>query len=217
MATNKKPNNSHERHWLHFLEAQGDRPFRRQDVAEVLYPHLRPRKMDVAKEVADEFMERARRAGQLVKAGHVHWKQVPTQQRKLLSGRIVDEAPEVCRLTLETRCPAKYVAVDLETGEVWGSRAIGDAGWMRATSEATADASAILARAGNQAVEEMRAQVAKLTEERKLLRDALVGLKNVYGHAFDAEGGGLVIPADGVKKFDEANDAARLALSGVPQ
>ncbi|RQR65513.1 hypothetical protein DIE18_03430 [Burkholderia sp. Bp9125] len=216
MATNKKTSNLHERHWLRFLEVQGDRPFRRQDFAEVLYQHLRPRKMDVAKEVADEFMERARRAGQLVKAGHVHWKQVTLGERKLLSGRIVRDASDVCTLKLETRCPSKWVAVDLETGETWGSDVAGN-GWKRASNDATAEAAAILTGAENQAGVELRAQVAKLQEERAMLRKVLFDLKNVYGHAFDAEGGGLVIPVDGVKKFDEANEAARLVLAKVPQ
>lgn len=216
MATTKKTSNPHERHWIRFLEAQGDRPFRRQDFAEVVYQHLRPRKMDVATKVADEFMERARRAGQLVKSGHVHWKQVTLDERKLLSGRVVRDASEVRTLKLETRCPSKWVAVDLETGETWGADVAGES-WKRASYDATADAAAILAGAENQASVELRAQVAKLQEERDMLRKALVNLKNVYGPAFDAEGGGLVIPADGVKKFDEANEAARQALEKVLQ
>ena len=172
MVTSKKGSNPHERHWLRFLEEQGDRPFRRQDFAEVVYQHIRPRKMDTARTIADFYIERARRAGKLVKAGHVHWKQLATNQRKLLSGRAVAEAADLCVLKLETRCPSKYVTVDLETGDVWGSDVTGG-GWKRATYDASAEAATILSGTTDKANEELRAQVAKLTEERDQLRKAL--------------------------------------------
>jgi hypothetical protein len=66
----------------------------------------------------------------------------PATTRALRSGRLVPEltAPEDVRLT--TRCPSKWLAVDLETGQVW-SPANGK--WKRASSIERAEAASILA------------------------------------------------------------------------
>ncbi|MEX3983864.1 hypothetical protein AB4Y45_33305 [Paraburkholderia sp. EG287A] len=168
----KKGSSPHGRRWLSFLEAQGGQPFRRQDFAEVVYQNIRPRKMDTAREIADFYMERARSAGEIVKAGHVHWKQLMTNQRKLLSGRTVADAPDLCELKLTTRCPSKWVAVDLETGDVYGSDITGS-GWKRATYDAAAEAATILSGAADKANEELRAQVAQLTKERDLFLEGV--------------------------------------------
>jgi len=128
--------------WNAFREARGDRPFRRQDVAELFYPNLRPRKMASAIVLADTLMAAARSAGELVKAGHVAWKFNVKTERTLLSGRTVAELPEVKSITLTTRCPAKWVVVDLETGHVWSGA--GSTMWTNASVAERDEAAAIL-------------------------------------------------------------------------
>ena len=58
--------------------------------------------------------------------------------RTLKSGRVVDEPPNgrVYKLTIQTRCPEKWLFVDLETGDVWHQeeRFFGDLQrWRKAT------------------------------------------------------------------------------------
>lgn len=54
----------------------------------------------------------------------------------LRSGRVVQVLDEVKALTISTKCPAKWVCVDLETGEAFmGSKT----GWRRATNAAIKD------------------------------------------------------------------------------
>ncbi|MBK3780235.1 hypothetical protein G3A43_08190 [Paraburkholderia aspalathi] len=126
-----------EQVWERFLEAQGDKPFRRQDLAELLYPLRTPRDMATARVLADRFIQKARRDGKLVKAGHVHWKQVSLNERVLKSGRVVRESHELTALTLSTRCPAKWLALDLESGDVWAGT---EKGWTRAPYASLAEA-----------------------------------------------------------------------------
>jgi hypothetical protein len=123
--------------WTQFLELQGEKPFRRQDVAELMYPLTSPRNRDAARDLADTAIQQARRDGKLVKAGHVHWKQLTVPERVLASGRVVRETPEPTRLTLETRCPGKWVALDLETGDIWAGT---PKGWTRAPYSAIDEA-----------------------------------------------------------------------------
>ncbi len=42
-----------------------------------------------------------------------------TRTRKLLDGRTVPEFKHPIKISLETRCPAKWEFRDLETGETW--------------------------------------------------------------------------------------------------
>ena len=49
-------------------------------------------------------------------------------ERTLRSGRRVKEVAEELPLTISTRCPEKWVAVDLETGEAWAGT---PDGWRR--------------------------------------------------------------------------------------
>ncbi len=119
------------------IEQQGDKPFRRQDLAALMYPLTRPRSRDAADRVAAKCIQRLLGAKRLVKAGHVHWKLVVPQERLLRSGRRVPELPAPQDLTLKTRCPHKWVSVDLETGDVWvGS----ESGWTRAPAAVVAEA-----------------------------------------------------------------------------
>jgi hypothetical protein len=146
VANTKQVSVAHQRIVDRFLEERGDKPFRRQDVAETLYPHIRPRAMGNATALADTFMQHLQRAGRLVKAGHVHWRLVVPTERALKNGRQVREHAEAQNLTLTTRCPQKWVAVDLETGDVWAGS---EEGWKRATDAVSREAVAILGKAAS--------------------------------------------------------------------
>lgn len=137
MAPNRKKHLSLQLVWQRFLEERGDQPFRRQDVAVLLYPLGRPRDRQTASVLADRFIQQARGEGKLVKAGHVHWKQVSLNERVLKSGRVVRESHELTALTLSTRCPAKWLALDLESGDVWAGT---EKGWTRAPYASIAEA-----------------------------------------------------------------------------
>lgn len=141
MANTKQVSGAHQRIVDRFLEERGDKPFRRQDVADALYPSIRPRLMGNARALADTFMQQLQRAGRLVKAGHVHWRMVVPTERTLKSGRQVREHAEALALTLTTRCPQKWVAVDLETGEVWAGSADG---WTRASGAIAGEATTVM-------------------------------------------------------------------------
>lgn len=123
-----------------FLEVHGQK-FRRQDIAEALYPHIRPRLMGNATRLAEVVVRQLQASGKLEKAGHVHWKLISKEARKLKSGRQVPELSNVVDLPLTTRCPEKWVTIDLETGEVREGTA---QGWKGASADARRDAAAIL-------------------------------------------------------------------------
>lgn len=44
---------------------------------------------------------------------------VPTRTRKLIDGMQVPSHDHIETLTINTHCPAKWLFVDVETGEVW--------------------------------------------------------------------------------------------------
>lgn len=128
------------REFASLLDRVGATPFRRQDLQALIFPMTRPRNMERANALADSLIREAAKAGKVVRHGHLHWAKVQSV-RKLLSGREVAEQSEAGELTLTTRVPGKWVAVDLETGEVWAGTA---GGWTRASRERTAEAAECL-------------------------------------------------------------------------
>lgn len=145
MASPQIVSAAQERAFAEFVESRGDKPFRRQDLSTVLYPHTRPRARNTADTLAGIFIQRLQSTSKLVKAGHVHWRLVVPVERKLQSGRIVPELAETQSLTLNTRCPLKWAAIDLETGEIYA----GDPdGWKRASETVRAEAAAIVQGSG---------------------------------------------------------------------
>lgn len=52
----------------------------------------------------------------------------PIAERTLRGGRRLQESPQPVALKIDTRCPEKWVAVDLETGEAW---MVSPQGWTR--------------------------------------------------------------------------------------
>lgn len=118
-----------------------DGPFRRSALSHTLYPLTTPRSQDAANSLADKLLRELAGSGRIVRHGHLHWVKV-TQQRKLLSGREVPESPETVELGITTRCPSKWLSVDLETGDVWAGT---QSGWRRATAAERDEAVAQLA------------------------------------------------------------------------
>lgn len=47
---------------------------------------------------------------------------MPKNKRQLQSGREVDSQDKELRMTISSKCPAKWLFVDLETGDVWHHR-----------------------------------------------------------------------------------------------
>lgn len=43
--------------------------------------------------------------------------------RKLLNGQKVSESPVSIRMTIDSKCPKKWLFVDMETGDVWMHKA----------------------------------------------------------------------------------------------
>jgi hypothetical protein len=121
--------------WAQFMMLHAKAPrIRRSQVIEFLSNSVRRDQREIAIKAADQFMEQARKADRLVKAGNVHWRfvGVPDCPRKLIDGRPVAETAST-KLEIDTRCPAKWLSVDMETGDVWQADEAGR--WVRASPE----------------------------------------------------------------------------------
>lgn len=144
-ASKAKPTSvtpANERVFKQFMEEQGDKPFRRQDIAEAVYKTMKPRVMANALRIADIFLNRLKASGALVKAGHIHWRVSVLTERTLKSGRTVPSATEgTTDLKVTTLCPKKWVSLDLETGDVWEGSS---KGWTRASPVVRNEAKSIL-------------------------------------------------------------------------
>ena len=125
-----------------FLEATTG-PFRRSALADKLYPLTAPRSTKVATALADKILQAFKNENRIRRHGHQHWIVTVQQERTMKSGRQVAELDAVVSLTLTTRCPAKYLTVDLATGEVWSWLANGRPN--RAPDDARQEAAKILA------------------------------------------------------------------------
>lgn len=130
---------SHRKAAEGFLDAL-EGPFRRSGLSAVLYPLTTPRSLSVADRLADGLMRDWATAGRIQKHGHQHWAKV-LHERKLRSGRAVPELAESLTLDLITRCPDKWVSIDLETGDVWAGSS---KGWKRSTATQRQEAIAAL-------------------------------------------------------------------------
>jgi hypothetical protein len=117
-------------------------PFRRSALSKVLYPLTAPRSAQRADQLADSLMRELSKLGKIQRHGHLHWVKV-SLERVLRSGRVVPELADTVSLTLTTRCPAKWLSLDMETGDVWVGSA---AGWRRATAAEHKEAVACLER-----------------------------------------------------------------------
>ena len=124
---------------LHLLDSKGVTPFRRSDLMALIFPMTSPRSRDRANDIADLLIKEAAKAGTIVRQGHLHWIKT-SAERKLLSGRQVAELASDVNLTLTTKCPSNWQAVDLESGEIWTGTT--DGGWTRASAEARAEVAA---------------------------------------------------------------------------
>lgn len=127
--------------WMRFLmDIAGNKPFRRSALSKTLYPLTNPRSRQKADAIADKLIQMAAKAGEIIRHGHLHWMRAE-KGRTLLSRRRVAEYPDKIDLRLTTHCPGKWVAVDLETGDVFiGSRA----GWKRADRQHRKEAAKVV-------------------------------------------------------------------------
>ena len=107
-------------------------PFRRSNISGVLYARVSPRSREAADKLADQYIQEKAKAGLIQRHGHLHWVRVSVT-RTLKDGRTVPEESDVCQLTLRTRCSRKWLAVDMETGDIWEGS---PDGWNRASKTA---------------------------------------------------------------------------------
>lgn len=142
-----------------FAEQTGGRKFRRSDLAKFVadsnktfFRGIRPNSPSATR-IAEDLIHDAVKQGTVIKAGHVHWALAKRQEKRTLhSGRVLSCVPEPKLLQITTRCPDKFLLVDLETGEAWhGSQttrivtnADSRVGWTRAKHHVIGEARSIL-------------------------------------------------------------------------
>jgi hypothetical protein len=104
-----------------------------------------------------EYADGKKRNGRIAGSMWVHYfkakaiEQIPDHSlagatRRLVSGREVPSLEEEVAITLNTRCPAKWAFVDLETGDMWGYD--GTQFWGLSSAEA-AEVEAVAKQAAN--------------------------------------------------------------------
>lgn len=119
---------SHRRAVSELLD-RTEEAFRRSHLVGVLYPMTNPRSLKTAEGLADAMLQELLKAGHIQRRGHLHYTKV-LRERTRLDGSSIPELPEPVSLELTTKCPAKWIAVDTETGDVWAGSS---KGWKRAT------------------------------------------------------------------------------------
>lgn len=110
------------------VEVFGAGRFRRSDLSAQVYPLTSPRSRELADAISERVLREAAAAGKIRREGHLHWIKVG-EGRVLLDGSAVPELPDAQELTLKTKCPQKFLSVDMETGDVW--RGTAQTGWKR--------------------------------------------------------------------------------------
>lgn len=142
MATKAISISDKHRHALaQVVEHFGERRFRRSDLSARLYPLTSPRSRERADAISDRVLREAAAVGTIRREGHQHWVKVG-QGRRLVDGTVVAQLQESQALVLDTKCPEKWVAVDLETGDVWRGTT---QGWKRLAGSHQQTAVALLA------------------------------------------------------------------------
>jgi hypothetical protein len=125
------------------LGTVGKTPFRRSDLAELLYPMTSPRSRPLATELAGVVMAEAAKSGLIRRDGHVHWARVASHRKSLVGRKLVELAAPMT-LSLHTKVPSKWACVDLETGGVYAGS---DKGLVCASSEFLSDLKLIVSKA----------------------------------------------------------------------
>lgn len=128
--TEKKPklklSPTHRQIIAAFVEERST-PFRRGDISDRLFKAVRPRTRSLSDAYADLAISELAESGRIQRHGHLHWVLVG-KERQLLSGKKAPELEQQVELPITTRCPAKWLSVDLESGEIWTGTA---KGWKR--------------------------------------------------------------------------------------
>lgn len=122
-----KINDRHRYALAQVIAEFGEQRFRRSDLSARIYPLTTPRSLQRADAISDRVLREAAAGGVIRREGHQHWIKVG-HGRVLLDGSQVAELSVALTLKLDTKCPEKWLAVDLETGEVWRGSTTG---WKR--------------------------------------------------------------------------------------
>ena len=125
------------------LGSIGQQRFRLADLSSQIYPLTNPRSREAANELASRVLRAAAKEGVIRREGHLHWIKVE-RGRKLINGEVGAELEQVVTVSVGTRCPEKWVAVDLETGEVFAGTNKGE--WKRASAQQVKAATEALAK-----------------------------------------------------------------------
>lgn len=125
--TSIKLSDRHRHALVQVIDEFGEGRFRRSDLSARIYPMTSPRSRQRADAISDRVLRDAAARGMIRREGHQHWIKVG-QGRRLVDGSVVAELPASKALALETKCPEKWLAVDLETGDVWRGTT---KGWKR--------------------------------------------------------------------------------------
>lgn len=95
--------------WASFFDSLGEKPFRRSDLAAMLYSSTSPRSKDHAIRAADKIIRDAAKKGEIVRFGHLHWQRVSVDghARTIKSGAKVEALAKCIELNITTHCPRK--------------------------------------------------------------------------------------------------------------
>ncbi|MFK4705584.1 hypothetical protein ABIC83_002423 [Roseateles asaccharophilus] len=121
------------------------KPFRRGDLATWIHPLTKPRSWPLADMLASLVLKEAVTAGQVSQNGEAY---VPSAavngSRPLIGGGVAAEFKREQKLDIGTKCPGKWVSIDLETGDIWMGTELG---WRQANAEQRRRAEAALKKA----------------------------------------------------------------------
>lgn len=119
--------------------------FRRGDLATWIHPLTRPRSWPMADVLAHQVLKDAVKAGQISQRGEAYMASPAVSgSRSLIGGGVAAEFKMSQKLGLDTKCPGKWVSIDLETGHIWMGTELG---WRQASAEQRRRAEAALKKA----------------------------------------------------------------------
>ena len=134
--------------WTEFRKGLGAQPFSLGEVSAFLFAIAPASWKRSTRSLAFRLLSWARAQGEIVPCDDLNWL-LRKHARRLTSGRFVPEHADILRLQVRTRCPEKYVLVDLERGDVWQGS---EKSWKAANDGAKREVSEILKRPKGRAV-----------------------------------------------------------------
>ncbi|MEJ6003839.1 hypothetical protein [Paucibacter soli] len=126
------------------LEQFAGKRFRRGDVATWIHPITRPNCWEKADAIAAALVKESLAAGLIRRSGQGYvGTPLNGKSRPLIGGGVAAEFPKSKKLGLDTACPGKWIAVDLETGDIWEGT---PEGWKQASAAQRKRAQVALAK-----------------------------------------------------------------------